>query len=327
MTKTTLAYVGHSYHRVTGSTQFILDLLARDYHLSVVWDDAWQSSAAPLQAERINALRPDVVLFFQSLPSAGELRKVHCKRLFLVPMHDHIVGNPRAVWSQIRGSGLRIINFCGETHAFFSGLGYESRRVQYWPPPLARSIGVSEKRRIFFWARKRNIGWPLLKALLGSERPERLVFRAAADPGETLELPNDRDSAEYRIDMITGWLDKARYLELLASCDLFMSPRLYEGIGQSFLEAMSMGLAVIAPDNPTMNEYIQRGRNGYLYSPAMPSPLDFSGVRAIRAQALKDVAAGHLAWLSQEKEILAYLASVPKRDATLSSRLHRLLRK
>ena len=34
---------------------------------------------------------------------------------------------------------------------------------------------------------------------------------------------------------------------------------------------MALGLLVVAPDRPTMNEYLVSGENGLLYDPAHPS--------------------------------------------------------
>jgi glycosyltransferase involved in cell wall biosynthesis len=322
-----LVYSGHSHHRVTGSTAFFLDLLAQKYQLSVIWDESWTPAGAPLLAEQINALNPDVVLFFQLLPTRKELRKIRCNQLFLVPMHDGVVGNPGMRWKKIRDSGLQVINFCRATHAFFTQLGYRSMCVQYWPPPQVSSVEISKSARILFWARKRDIGWPLLKTLLGAQRPERIVLRIVADPGEFLEMPSADEISDYKIEVVTEWLDKSRYMELLRSCNVFMAPRLYEGIGQSFLEAMSFGMAVIAPDSPTMNEYIQHGHNGYLYSYAAPAPIDLSRLDAVRAQVLKDVSNGHFIWQSQESDVLEYIeqSKATKRRVSLSWRLRRLL--
>jgi hypothetical protein len=280
-----------------------------------------------LLAEQINALNPDVVLFFQLLPTRKEMRRIRCDQLFLVPMHDGVVGNPRIRWKEIRGSGLQLINFCRATHAFFTKLGYRSLCVQYWPPPQVSSVETSKSPRILFWARKRDIGWPLLKTLLGAQRPDRIVLRIVADPGEFLEMPSADEISDYKIEVVTEWLDKSRYMELLRSCNVFMAPRLYEGIGQSFLEAMSFGMAVIAPDSPTMNEYIQHGRNGYLYSYTAPKPIDLSELDTVRAQVLKDVTDGHCAWHSQEASVLEYIADskVIKRHVSLLWRLRRLL--
>ncbi len=41
----------------------------------------------------------------------------------------------------------------------------------------------------------------------------------------------------------------------------------------SFLEAMAMGKAVVAADNPTMNEYLTHNVNGYLFNPEDPRPI------------------------------------------------------
>jgi len=309
--KPVFVYAGHSYHRLTSSTRFLLDLLEKNYRLSVIWDDSWQPSGKALRASQINDLNPDIVLFFQTIPARKELKKVKCKRLFLAPMHDHVVGNPQEIWSLVRSYGLRVLNFCRATHAIFAGFGYESRYVQYWPEPQIRLLSATDKLEIFFWARTREIGWPMLKSLLGSARPARIIFRAAADPGQALELPSSDEIREYNIEIVSGWLEKSRYLELLTSCNLFVAPRRHEGIGQSFLEAMSYGLAVIAPDSPTMNEYVQHGRNGYLYDFDAPTPLDFSNLHALCKQAAADVKDGHDAWRSRERAILDYLASSP----------------
>lgn len=327
MTKPVLVYVGHSYHRVTNSTAFLLDILRRDYQVSVIWDEAWQPSAKPLNADDINALNPEIVLFFQTLPCRREMRRLHCKRLFHVPMHDHVVGNPKYGWSKFRGSDMRSINFCRSMHNFFTSLGYESLHVQYWPAPAVPTPSSNAPLSVFFWARRREIGWRTLKALLGDARPERIVLRAAADPGEPLDMPDANEIRDYRIEVVSGWLDKPRYLELLTTCSLFMAPRVHEGIGQSFLEAMSLGLAILAPDSPTMNEYIRHGSNGYLYpvTETMPAPVDFSDLAAIRVQSLQDVAIGHQHWQRQEQEILKYLGNTSAFRPSLGWRLRAML--
>jgi hypothetical protein len=296
---------------MTASTQFLLDLLERSFQVSVLWDEGWLPSGKALRASRINELNPDIVLFFQTLPAPEELEKITCRRLFFVPMNDYVMGNPEELWLPARSFGLRVLNFCRATHAIFAGLGYESRCVQYWPQPQVQRVPALDEIRIFFWARKREIGWRLLKSLLGPTRPARIIFRAAADPGQELDTPSDDEIREYNIEVTKGWLEKSRYLELLTSCNLFVAPRRYEGIGLSVLEAMSYGLAVIAPDSPTMNEYIRHGRNGYLYHFDAPTPLDFANLRSLCEQAAADVNEGHRAWRSLESAILDYLASSP----------------
>ena len=63
----------------------------------------------------------------------------------------------------------------------------------------------------------------------------------------------------------THWFaDHQQLQDLLTHQKVFIAPRLAEGIGMSFLEAMAMGCAVIAQDDATMNEYIVHGKTGIL---------------------------------------------------------------
>jgi glycosyltransferase involved in cell wall biosynthesis len=51
----------------------------------------------------------------------------------------------------------------------------------------------------------------------------------------------------------------------LKKSNIYLAPRKIEGIGLSFLEAMAIGMVVVAYDNGTMNEYIKHDYNGYLF--------------------------------------------------------------
>jgi len=321
MDKPLLVYAGHSYHRTTESSAFFLELLNAHFRVHVIWDEGWRDDGVPLSARQINVVNPDVVVFYQTYPSGRELRKVHCPNLFYVAMHDHVVLNPTDVWPRLRGSGLRVINFCRATHQFFERRGYQSLLVRYWPTPQRSSISRAPGLRVFFWIRKRNLGWPVLKTLLGDARPERLIIRASADPGESLQLPDDRDIEEYRIELLEGWMDRPRYLQLLQACNVFLAPRRFEGIGMSFLEAMASGLLVVAVNNPSMNEYIRDRQNGLLFEFPPTAPLSFSNLDVMREQALNDVASGIETWHSDQLRIVEYLRSPASRGPSLLWRL------
>ena len=60
-----------------------------------------------------------------------------------------------------------------------------------------------------------------------------------------------RDGEEMTIDMLKS--------------TIYIASRPYEGIGMSFLEAMADGRCVVAHDNTTHNEYIEHGKNGFLF--------------------------------------------------------------
>jgi glycosyltransferase involved in cell wall biosynthesis len=60
---------------------------------------------------------------------------------------------------------------------------------------------------------------------------------------------------------------------LLASCDLFVLPSLYEGLPLSLLEAMAAGRPVVATDVAGSNEVVRHAESGLLVPPADPVAL------------------------------------------------------
>ena len=52
--------------------------------------------------------------------------------------------------------------------------------------------------------------------------------------------------------------------DLLAASDVFAFPSLFEGLGGSVLEAMALGLPVVATDLPAVREVVEEGRNALL---------------------------------------------------------------
>jgi glycosyltransferase involved in cell wall biosynthesis len=59
--------------------------------------------------------------------------------------------------------------------------------------------------------------------------------------------------------------NNSEHLKNLEECDLFVSPREYEGIGIATLEALALGVPAISIRRPTINEYITHGKNGILF--------------------------------------------------------------
>jgi hypothetical protein len=324
MTRPRLVYVGHSHHLKTGSVEFLTSLLAAHFEFVRVADESWQAGRPALTAGRINAEQPDIVVFFQLILAPRELRRLQCRNIVWIPMHDN-VRYRSSRYRRYAASGLKSLHFSAATETFFSRLGYETLRVQYFPPAGAVRMPPAEPQ-LFFWVRRKELSWPLLKTLLGDFRPARIVLRHEPDPGyEPPELPSPADVAEYKIDVHRGWMERASYAQLVAACQLFMAPRLLEGIGQAMLEAMAHGLAIIAPDAPTMNEYVRDGQNGYLYDPQRPSPLRFDRWRELARRAQADVDAGHRQWLASEAAVLDYVRRPPARVETFSWRLRRRL--
>jgi glycosyltransferase involved in cell wall biosynthesis len=74
--------------------------------------------------------------------------------------------------------------------------------------------------------------------------------------------------------------DRVRFLghrddapEVLAAGDAFVLPSLWEGLGCSLLEAMALGLPIVASDVPAIREVVEDGRNATLVPLADPAAL------------------------------------------------------
>lgn len=92
----------------------------------------------------------------------------------------------------------------------------------------------------------------------------------------------------------------------------YIAPRVFEGIGMSFLEAMAMGRCVIALNNPTMNEYIIDGVTGILYNPQSTHSLCEYDIEKIQNNTIEYIREGYRKWQKDIKQIPEYIESTPQ---------------
>lgn len=297
------------FHQRTRSTHFFMDLVAGPATRVLYCDPARDDVAALLRAHPCEAL-----VFMQIQPRPRLLRALGHPNVTWVPMRDDLRHDASRV-RQLQGSGLKFINFCRQSHGVFSARGQPSLALHYWtaPQPAPRHSGRAHPR-LFLWDRG-QVQWPQLKRLIGEQPVDGVVLRLAPDPGRTCARPDAADIERYRIQVVEGWLEQADYLALLRDCDIFVAPRRLEGIGMATLEAMGSGQPVIAPDAPTMNEYVVPGRNGWLFDPGQPAPLELGGWQALGQAAWEDAVAGAAAWAAQQALVRPFvLAPSPRRE-------------
>ena len=146
-----------------------------------------------------------------------------------------------------------------------------------------------------------------MKRLVGDAAFERIHLHWTPDVHGDLPPPFDEsEKANGRLELSSWFRDAEEYRAYLAESNVFFASRAAEGIGMSFLEAMAMGLCVVAPRFPTMSEYIEEGVNGLLYDPERPESLDFSRSAVLGAAARSSCVAGREAWIEALPRIVAF---------------------
>jgi hypothetical protein len=286
-------------------------LTARGHHVDIFWDEAWRGGQ-PIHW--LSVADHDVIIMFQSYchNEARSYRSMHPNVVY-IPMFDQFgfsqasINDLSGFWEPFQGS--KVLSFSTAVHALTTGFGIFSHRVRYYPefPPIASR--ASQGLHGFFWLRREEeLGWDIVRALIGRTRFDSFHLHVVGDPGfPPVRLPPAEDVQAQNITMST-WFERRAEFDKIASCaTVYFAPRLAEGIGQTFLEAMARGQCVIAADNPTMNEYIVNGVNGLLYEPSSPRPLDLSDVARLGREARRGVTVGRAGWEANEETLVDFL--------------------
>lgn len=310
--KPRLLYVDHIFHIKTRSTIFLADILSAHFDVHVMYVD-------PDTRVDMNAFDDPaeyVVIFQMDFLTPAFIAKG--KRVTVVQMYDGSAGLPSEYYTLNRQA--RHLNFSSALHARALSLGVQSHLVHYFPDP-ATSTPVEDfsTLRGFFWQRRPNssINAQKIQTTLSAQL-DSLHIHTPADDG----TPFDEGVLEgFDCEITTSeWFEKqSGFSEQMDKCNVFIAPRLAEGIGHAFLEAMARGMLVLAYDLPTHNEYISNWLTGILFSDQI-SMIQLRGcnerIRKMSRNARLAIEEGHKRWLKSHQGIIdfvkeAALAQVP----------------
>jgi len=109
-------------------------------------------------------------------------------------------------------------------------------------------------------------------AMLMSTHPRLLLLVAGREGDVSGELARlcDRHGLKDRVRFLGHREDVP---ELLAASDCFVFPSFYEGLPSAVLEAMALGLPIVASDIEPVRDTVEEGRNAFLVKPASPVEL------------------------------------------------------
>lgn len=296
-----MIYLGHNYHLKTKSNQFLFELFKQEYDISFVSYDPYEKKYVGL--EEAQKQKYDVLLTWQLMPMMSFLTSNFTFRQGVVfPMYDFVITRPYDPWPQYRG--FKIINFCRKMHDELIKRGYDSHYIQYFPQPM-ETANEGDIKSVFFWQRMEQINIHVVQKLFADKDIEHIHIHKAMDPEQKFTEPDE--DIKKKVDY-SEWLSSVSDVHsLMEKSAYYIAPRLYEGIGMSFLEAMAMGRCVIAPDTPTVNEYITNGVNGILYDLADVKPFSAADIRSIQKNAKDTIVQGYQRWEQEKANILKWM--------------------
>ena len=178
----------------------------------------------------------------------------------------------RDTWWKELPKSLRVVAFSKEICQRTVAAGLPTLVAKYYKnPDEMRPAAWHGPRTLFYWNRTGLVGKEFLQKICSALNVDTLYFRQRIDPGWPswcdYELPDSFGKTRVQKLSLSGAEGYEQYLEHFDKANIFIAPRQSEGVGLSFLEAMAKGCAVFGYDAPTMNEYIEHKKSGYLFLP------------------------------------------------------------
>ena len=286
--------VDHPYHKFTKSFDFVTEPLSRRHAVEHLFHNTYETPLPPAALEGCDAL-----LFLQVPPKQPHL---NCT---WVPMYDSLALSRKGAFQPLGLSGLKHLCFCRRLYEEASRHGVDARYYQYWPSP-GSAVRYGEPA-VFFWYRTSAVTWEDAKRIIGDFKVARVFVKNNPDPGFDRILIPASDRKRYRIEECDSFLSREEYEKVLASHNINIASRPFEGIGRTTLELMSRGYCVVALDRPAANEYLVHGKTGILL-PEIGSA-DLRNFAAIGQAARKTVARESAEWARRLDEMLDYVAA------------------
>jgi glycosyltransferase involved in cell wall biosynthesis len=294
-TEMKIAFVGHSYHKVTSSSRWFIEYLQKHGDTQIYWDDAWIGGQRLALDDIVDA---DRIFIWQVEYVARELAHIMPDKVVFIPMWDGVSTFDKEWW---QGLGrVRILCFAWILFQRLRSWHFNAFHAQFYPDPSAfRVIEDFSSFRGYLWQRRPEISWSTVRALAPSLKWDHFQLHIGMDPGSgEIVPPSSSECRRSHINLSRFTKDVSTSGPVFGNANVYFAPRVSEGIGMSFLEAMACGCCVVAANAPTMSEYIDHNVSGLLYDPQRPVELNFSRFAELGAAARRSIENGFTDWVN-----------------------------
>ncbi len=309
-------FVDHVCHATTKSTHFFSDILAAEFDVTThLYDKFYNCNLTPAILAN-----QDYLVFFEFMYGRLKLCPNNTRSIY-VPMYDN-EWESRWRWRRIANHNMPVISFCSKTSNFARQHGVKKiLDVRFFPDPSQYDNMAGNPEILLLWER-RDISFDTIKKMFSPGDFKKILLLRRNEKGVQLKQISDEDLRAYNVEIIeTGFLPKNEFLEILKPAGTILAPRLKEGIGMVFLEAMAMRKCVLAHDDATMNEYIEHGKNGILFNAYKPPKINIETVKQIHAN-IPDPAPYFERWLRERDQIVPFVKQSLVISLSKAQRLH-----
>lgn len=249
-----------SWH-LTRSAAFhdlLLDPLQSYFDFELIgWD--YGNPLPPPESERS-------YIFCQLVPP-NEYLHADTIRMVWLPMWDNVRSYSQSWWNRMPKT-LRVVAFSDAVYRHATRAGLTTLNLQYFKNPADfKPVNWSRGRVLSYWNRVGLIGPDFLAHICDVLKVDKLLFKSEPDPDyvniAAYNLPATLGRTE--VEILPTFATRQEYLAATSEANIFIAPRIAEGAGMTFLEALVRGSAVFTYNAPTMNEYITGGEDGYFF--------------------------------------------------------------
>lgn len=205
------------------------------------------------------------LVFFQTPPPAGLVERLP-QPVTWIPMWDSVAFRPQRWWNALPRR-LRVIAFSRAVAERARRAGLAVFPIQYAVDPARLTPAEWNHGRVaLYWNRAGAVSRKFLDRFCATMQVDRLLVKDSPDPGYSRRMKLRLPSRIGRtvVEDIPPTPVRADYFSLTLDANMMIAPRMTEGVGLTYLEAMARGCVVFAADRPTMNETIVHGQSGVL---------------------------------------------------------------